>query len=286
MSARRIIRIFFGILLLAALVYYFWTVLPNAPASGSFGKAPAETPEASSAVVVVDPQASADVTVTVETVTPEPTPEPTVDPNSPAARAAALGLPAPPDIDVTSWEFILANETHNIEEYAPPELVTLTSQLSVELDSRIAEAMTAFVEATKAEGLGVCLSSGYRDYQTQKQNYEVKCREYPPDGKDSQGHWIVLPPGTSEHQTGLCCDITDQYYRYKNRELENTATFQFMLQHCHEYGFILRYPDGREDVTGVMYEPWHFRYVGVEAATYIMENGLCLEEFLALYGVE
>ena len=56
-----------------------------------------------------------------------------------------------------------------------------------------------------------------------------------------------------------------------------------MSQHCQEYGFIVRFPDGKSDITGIMYEPWHFRYVGVEAATYIMENGLCLEEFLDLY---
>ena len=62
--------------------------------------------------------------------------------------------------------------------------------------------------------------------------------------------------------------------------------YQYMSQHCQDFGFIVRYPEGREDVTGVMYEPWHFRYVGVEAATYIMANDLCLEEFLALYGVE
>ena len=68
-----------------------------------------------------------------------------------------------------------------------------------------------------------------------------------------------------------------------NRDLANTAMFQYMVQHCHEFGFILRYPADKEDVTGVMYEPWHFRYVGVEAAAYIMENGLCLEEFVSLY---
>ena len=69
----------------------------------------------------------------------------------------------------------------------------------------------------------------------------------------------------------------------KNSELENTELYQWLSAHCHEYGFIVRYPKDKEEVTGIIYEPWHFRYVGVEAATYIMENGLCLEEFIALY---
>lgn len=102
-------------------------------------------------------------------------------------------------------------------------------------------------------------------------------------GSEEEAAAIVAPPGTSEHQTGLACDITDQYYELKNSSLEDTALFQWMSQHCQEYGFIVRYPKDKEDVTGIIYEPWHFRYVGEEAAAYIMEHGLCLEEFLALY---
>ena len=100
--------------------------------------------------------------------------------------------------------------------------------------------------------------------------------------KQEAARWVAVP-GTSEHQTGLACDITDQYYEFKDSSLENTALYQWMSQHCQEYGFIVRYPKDKEDVTGIIYEPWHFRYVGVEAATYIMEHGLCLEEFVALY---
>ena len=74
-----------------------------------------------------------------------------------------------------------------------------------------------------------------------------------------------------------------KFYEGKTRDLEKTALFQWMYAHCQEYGFILRYPADKESVTGVMYEPWHFRYVGKEAAAYIMENNLCLEEFLDLY---
>ena len=143
--------------------------------------------------------------------------------------------------------------------------------------------------AARAQGLNVYLSSGYRDYNTQSYLYNRKIGQ----GYSAEdAARIVAPPGTSEHQTGLACDITDRYYELKDSSLENTATYQWMSQHCHEYGFIVRYPkdksgmttaDAAESVTGIIYEPWHFRYVGVEAATYIMENGLCLEEFVELY---
>ena len=196
------------------------------------------------------------------TPTPEPTPEPTPDHDW-------------PDVDITSWEFLLANPDHSIGDYAPT-LATLEGQ---QLDERIIQPMEDFVAAARAEGLKVYLSPGYRDYATQNYLYQRKVAQY---GEET-AKTIVAVPGTSEHQTGLACDITDQYYEFKDSSLENTALYQWMSQHCQEYGFIVRFPKGKEDITGIIYEPWHFRYVGVEAATYIMENGLCLEEFLELY---
>lgn len=278
MGAGRVFRKILGILLLvvfAACCYYGYT---GSIKSRDFGRTPAKDELIPAVSQETPTPISADTPAPTETVVEE-TPEPTVDPNSPAGRAAALGLPEPPDIDITSWEYILANDLNPIGEYAPPELVTLEGQ---QFDSRIIDAMKEFVADTRAEGLQVYLSSGYRDYATQQYLFNRKVAQTG-DGKDSAGKWIVLPPGTSEHQTGLACDITDVYYEVKDRSLENTAMYQWMSQHCQDYGFIVRYPDGREDVTGVMYEPWHFRYVGVDAATYIMENGLCLEEFLDLY---
>ena len=214
-------------------------------------------------------------------------PEVTIDPDSPEGRAASIGLPAPPDVDTSGWEFILANATHSIETYAPPAIETLEGQ---QFDARIIEPMKAFVAAARAEGLSVFLSSGYRDYATQEYLYNRKISQgYTPE----QAATIVAPPGTSEHQTGLVCDITDQYYDPKDwTVLEKTALYQWMSEHCQEYGFIVRYPkdksglnteEAKTSITGIIYEPWHYRYVGVEAATYMMENKICLEEFLALY---
>ena len=185
-------------------------------------------------------------------------------------------VPGLPDIDITSWEYILANAENDISTYAPN-----TYEVEGHLvDIRCADALAAFLQAARSEGLSAYLSSAYRDYDTQNYLYQRKVEQY---GDPDIAATIVAPPGTSEHQTGLAFDITDQYYEFKDASLENTALFQWMSQHCHEYGFIVRYPYEKQDVTGIIYEPWHFRYVGVEAATYIMENGLCLEEFLELY---
>ena len=263
MSAKRVVRIAFGLILLVAFAFCSYMSFVAAPKSLELNKtpvesaAPVETP-APSAAPEESPAVSQEP---VESEVPEETPEPV---NSDL-----------PQIDITSWEYILANLDNPIGEYTPTT-ETLEGQ---PLDARIIEPMKEFVAAARAEGLSVYLSSGYRDYATQQYLYNRKVAQY----GEEVAKTIVAPPGTSEHQTGLACDITDRYYESKDRSLENTAMYQWMSQHCQEYGFIVRYPDGKEDVTGIIYEPWHFRYVGVEAATYIMEHGLCLEEFLDLY---
>ena len=191
------------------------------------------------------------------------------------AAAAAEPYRDKPDIDTDEWMYILANPWNEIGDYTP-ELASLEGQ---QFDERIVDDMEAFAEAARAEGLSVFLSSGYRGYDMQSYLYRRKVDEY----GEAVAQTIVARPGTSEHQTGLCCDITDRYYEEKGWDLENTALYQWMSRHCQEYGFIVRFPKGKEDVTGIIYEPWHFRYVGVEAATYIMEHDLTLEEFLELY---
>ena len=148
-------------------------------------------------------------------------------------------------------------------------------------DARAVDALKEFIAAARAEGLSVCLSSAYRSYNEQTYLFNRKVSQC--GGDEAAAARIVNRPGTSEHQLGLCADITDKFYEVKTQDLEKTALYQWMYAHCQDYGFILRYPADKQDITGVMYEPWHFRYVGKEAAAYIMENGLCLEEFLDLY---
>lgn len=128
-------RIVFGIIVLILFCAYSYFRISSSPRSRDIG--PAE-PAPSQAVESLPPEGG-DAQPSEE---PVETPEPTLDPNSPAGRAAALNLPAPPDIDVTSWEFMLANADHSIEEYAPPELVSVEG---LQFDSRIVDALNAFV---------------------------------------------------------------------------------------------------------------------------------------------
>ena len=232
--------------------------------------------------------------------TPEPTatPEPTPAPDSPAGRAITLGLPAPPDIDVSSWEYTLVNGDHSIDRYEPEQLAYLDMTLAATdisftpngnrcaVDARIAQPLIDMCLACKQAGLPVFLSSGYRSYNEQAQNFQRICQNNGiTDGKDVNGHYITMPAGCSEHQLALCCDITDVYHPIKNDSIAQVPTVQWLGEHCSEYGFILRFPADKRDITKVMSESWHFRYVGQAAAEYITANNLCLEEFLALYGV-
>lgn len=210
-------------------------------------------------------------------ITPAPTPTPTPSP-TPDPTPVPEPTPDIPDIDIDSWEYILANADNPIGEYVP-ELTSLEN--GQKFDSRAVDALQSFIDDTRAQGLSVYLSSSYRGYDEQQYLFNRKVAQY--NGDTVTAATIVAPPGTSEHQTGLCCDITDRYYESKDSSLENTAMYKYMYEHCAEYGFILRYPRDKEDVTGIIYEPWHFRYVGEEAARYIMENGLCFEEFVELY---
>ncbi|NCB51119.1 MAG: D-alanyl-D-alanine carboxypeptidase family protein [Clostridia bacterium] len=262
LETKKIVRIIFGALLLAMFVFFILIFGTNRlPAAMSL----AEPTPTSAESQETDPGPTATLmNDSAEETSPPPT-EPTPEPT-----------PGIPDIDISSWEFALANGQHSIGDYAP-ELTEIEG--GQYFDTRAAQALEDFIAAARAEGLSAYLSSAYRDFETQKYLYENKVAEY----GETIAKTIVAPPGTSEHQLGLAADITDQYYQYKNESLADTDLFKWMVAHCAEYGFILRYPADKTDITGVMYEPWHFRYIGVEAATYIMENGICFEEFLDLY---
>ena len=144
-----------------------------------------------------------------------------------------------------------------------------------QLQKDCAEALVALCDAARMAGHELYLKSAYRSYYKQAVMYENRIKKY---GYDDG--WVTKP-GASDHQTGLGCDVVPKSWtdRGMNEDMENEPETQWMAEHCAEFGFILRYPKDKEDVTEINYEPWHLRYVGVEAATYIMDNGLCLEEF-------
>ena len=138
------------------------------------------------------------------------------------------------------------------------------------------EALVAMSEAALEDGITLYLKSAYRSWKTQNTMYNNRLQKN--HGRDDG--WVTVAGG-SDHQTGLGCDIVNRAWRDKamNEKFASTEAAQWMLEHCAEFGFILRYPEDKTDITEINFEPWHFRYVGVPVATYIMDNGLCLEEF-------
>ena len=141
------------------------------------------------------------------------------------------------------------------------------------------KALVAMSDAAREDGYNLYLKSAYRSWQTQNTMYKNRLKKN--HGKDDG--W-VSKAGASDHQTGLGADVIPKSWikaAGMNSKMAKEPECQWMAEHCQEYGFIIRYPEDKEDVTEINYEPWHVRYVGIPAATYIMENGLCLEEFNA-----
>ena len=147
----------------------------------------------------------------------------------------------------------------------------------MQLQETCCQALVAMSEAARQEGHLLYLKSAYRSYQTQNTMYYNRLKRN--NGRDDG--WVAMP-GSSDHQTGLGCDVVPRSWKNKsmNGKMGREPECIWMEAHCHEFGFILRYPEDKEDITEINYEPWHLRYVGPAAAAYIMENGLCLEEFV------
>ena len=153
-----------------------------------------------------------------------------------------------------------------------------------EVDEIASGALGHMIDAAKADGVDIVIVSGYRSYQTQADLYESKAAQV---GEEMAEYWTAVA-GTSEHQTGLAFDLNgaDSPETLMNTEFEETDAYAWLIDHCAEYGFILRYPKGAREITGYNFEPWHFRYVGKEVAADIMSSGVTLEEYLGVYPPE
>lgn len=174
---------------------------------------------------------------------------------------------------------LLVNSSNAIPDgYAPTELTELSNGQSV--DKRIYPSLQSMFDDARAQGVYPVVSSGYRTAKQQQSEMDDKIQEYIDDGKSEDeartlAATYVAQVGYSEHEAGLAIDIVA-----KANKSDDDTVWAWMKEHCAEYGFILRYPEGKEGVTGMSYEPWHFRYVGVEAAQKIMGAGITLEEYL------
>ena len=180
------------------------------------------------------------------------------------------------------WYLTLVNSEYAVPEEWDIELTELRDDQRV--DSRMYPDLQDMFDACRADGLYPLVWSSYREESDQQRLMDEKIESYisaglsQHDAKKEAKLWVA-EPGYSEHQLGLAVDI--------NSEDENLCSswdvYAWLAEHCAEYGFILRYPEDKTDITGIDYEPWHFRYVGKEAAQEIMASGMCLEEYIELH---
>lgn len=177
------------------------------------------------------------------------------------------------------WALYLINSEHPLPEDFHVESKYV--QGTYEMDSRAANYMTAMIAAAKDDGIDIKVLSALRTIEYQQKLLDKEIESYKNDGySDDEAYRLavsgVAVPGESEHNAGLAADLCNL-----SENFENSDEFAWLDKHAHEYGFILRYPKGKQDITGIYYEPWHYRFVGIYHAKQIKESGLCLEEYIA-----
>lgn len=184
----------------------------------------------------------------------------------------------------TSKNFpVLVNASHRIPDDWQVDIVQLKNGQAI--DSRAYPSLQAMMDEARAEGLEPYICSSYRSRETQQQLYQQETESWINQGYSRQAaeakaaQWVAAP-GYSEHELGLAVDIVSlENQRLDESQLESQVQ-QWLMEHCWEYGFVLRYPSDKSDITGIGFEPWHYRYVGKETAMEMKEKALCLEEYM------
>lgn len=184
-----------------------------------------------------------------------------------------------------SWKLILVNRWNPVPDNYESEITFVKLKYDQSVDERIYPDLQQMMDDCRADGLNPMICSGYRSKDKQQQLFDNKVNEYLQQGYSlekaySEAEQWVAVPGTSEHHLGLAVDIVSENYQFLDEGQEQTPEQQWLLENCWKYGFILRYPSDKSELTGIHYEPWHYRYVGKNAAEYITQNDLCLEEYL------
>lgn len=187
------------------------------------------------------------------------------------------------------WRLVLINKQHSVPDDYEVKLGAInTLKGSMKCDERIIDDMLDMFSDAKEEGVVLAVCSPYRDLEYQKMLFNRKMKRYMGLGMSYMEAYqlssqVVTVPGASEHQIGLALDIVCNEYTALDEGFGETEAGKWLAENSCKYGFILRYPQGKEYITGIDYEPWHFRYVGKEAATLITEQGITLEEFWEEY---
>lgn len=236
-----------------------------------------------------EPTTNAVSEVETEPQTEPPTEAQTAAPEPTTAKAPPVSLPQSADgnpvtvsPDGDNWELTLVKLQYRLPEDYKPTLQAAVEGSSVQLDARVAPFYAEMYAAAKADGCTLTPYSGYRTFARQQENFDRKVAYYVSQGLSeaeatAQTQTRILPAGASEHNMGFAMDIVSA-----SADFISTKEFSWLSAHAHEYGFILRYPENKTEITGVMYEPWHWRFVGKEAAAEMQKSGQCLEEYLGV----
>ena len=194
-----------------------------------------------------------------------------------------------PGAKTTDWNLILVNKQKPVPEGYDAELSSLNE--SMQVDKRIIGAVARLLDAASKDGVELMICSAYRSYDRQTVLFNNKMDKLIKSGMTyfdayKTASFSVTVPGTSEHQLGLALDIITPGYTDLNSGFADTEAGKWLKENAPDHGFILRYPEGKEHITGIIFEPWHFRYVGKENARYITEHGLVLEEYIELLSAD
>ena len=182
------------------------------------------------------------------------------------------------------WKLTLVNEDHPVSDDYETQLIMLSN--GEQVDSRIYPQLQMMFDDMRSEGFYPMVASGYRSKETQQQLFDDKVTNclvqgYSQEEAEDQAKTWVAAPGTSEHQLGLAVDINSKIDEALfDSETGITPIYQWLIDNSYRYGFVLRYPSGKESITGVNFEPWHYRYVGIENSKRMHESGLTLEEYI------
>ncbi len=192
--------------------------------------------------------------------------------------------PAYANVDIEDWKMLLVNRDYILPDDYEVELAPCITEDpdSLKLDYRVAPHYNEMYLAALEDGIELTPVSGYRSVERQERNFKNKIQKYIDEGYSKaeatqMAATIILPPGTSEHNAGLAMDICSLYESF-----ENTDEFAWLSENAADYGFILRYPEDKQDITKIIYEPWHWRYVGIDAAKEMKASGECFEEYLGI----
>ena len=205
----------------------------------------------------------------------QPYEEPTGESTDPTGYGSAV---SPGD-----WQLALVNAANPISMDPVMELADIPN--GQKIDSRALADFEDMLRAMTASGLNPVIRSGYRGMSEQQQVWESKLKDLEaqgmtPEEAKAEALTYVALPGTSEHQLGLALDIVDDSYWKLDEKQAETPVQKWLMENCWDYGFVLRYPVDKAEITGIAYEPWHYRYVGREAAREMKEQGMCLEEYV------